>query len=94
MKRRTKIDRRGSGLSWRAFVFSFAVYILGMATTIFGAQNLVLYYAGLALIAVGAIAVSTAVVDGLLSVSRAFRTALALAAVGIIAYVIWTAVAP
>ncbi|MEJ6746667.1 MAG: hypothetical protein QNK98_07915 [Yoonia sp.] len=47
-------------------MFSFAVYILGMATTIFGAQNLVLYYAGLALIAVGAIAVLTAMVDGLL----------------------------
>lgn len=94
MKRQTKFNRRGSGLSWRAFAFSLAVYVLGMATTIFGSQNLVLYYAGLALIAVGAIAVSTAVVDGLLSVSRAFRTALALAALGIIAYVIWTTVAP
>ncbi len=92
MKRRTKIDRRGSGVSWRAFAFSLAVYILGMATTIFGSQNLVLYYAGIALIAVGAIAVSTAMVDALLSISRGFRTAIILAVLGIAAYLGWAVI--
>lgn len=89
MKRNKINTTRARSLSWRAFSFSLAVYVFGMATTILSVDNQVLYYAGLCLMAVGAIAVATLIVDGLRSVSSGLITAIILAILGGIIYTVW-----
>lgn len=75
--------------SWRAFSFSLAVYILGLAIVVFGAENAILRYTGIAVISVGSIAVATAVVNLVASISAAMRTAVILAVIGAVAYALW-----
>lgn len=81
---------QGRGLSKRALVLSLAVYIVGLAVTMFGAGDEVIRYVGFALIGVGSIALATAIVNGVISISTGLRAAVILAVIGIIAYTIWT----
>tara|TARA_R110002051_G_scaffold14460_10_gene46904 strand:- start:4080 stop:4277 length:198 start_codon:yes stop_codon:yes gene_type:complete len=60
-----------------------------MAVVIFGVENPNLRYAGIALIGVGAIAVATALVNLVSSISAAARTAVILAIIGAVAYALW-----
>ena len=85
-------DQKGRGrvMTKRALVLSLVVYVVGIALTIFGADQEMKRYAGFALIAVGAIALATVFIDGLISISTGLRTAIILAILGIIAYAIWS----
>lgn len=81
-------------VSWRAFVLSGAIYCIGLAVTIFGTGDEIAIYFGNALIAVGAIALATALVDTGLAVFSDLRIAVVLAFLGVIAYALWVQFSP
>ncbi|MDG1376497.1 MAG: hypothetical protein P8P56_05670 [Yoonia sp.] len=79
---------------WRAFVLSAALYIFGLVATVYGADNDVVTYIGFALIAVGAIALATAIVDMAAALFTDLRIAVVLAVIGAVAYAIWANLSP
>ena len=89
MTRQKTQKPRVRSASWRAFAFSLAVYFLGMAMVVFGGENTILRYAGIAVLSVGSIAVATALVNLVASISAAMRTAIILAVIGAFAYALW-----
>ena len=79
---------------WRAFVLSAAIYMFGLAATIYGTDRDAVTYIGFALIAVGSIALATALVDLATALFTDLRLAVVLAVIGAVAYTIWVGLSP
>ena len=81
-------------VSWRALVLSGIVYFGGLVVTMFGAGNEIAIYVGYALIAVGAIALATCIVDTVSRVVSDLRIAVIFAFLGVAAYALWVQFSP
>lgn len=90
MSRSSESKTKTRRLSWRGIVSAIAIYVIGLAVTVFGVDNEIVRYAGYVLIGIGSLATAMTVIDGLISISTAIKVASVLAIIGIIAYVIWS----